>query len=129
MVCLQRQATLSPFSFKPPFPCLFINKIEGNIKNYRLESLKLSKISNKYHLNKEGLDMLMMVRIKGAIDKLDNSIKKFEDSSSKQAEKMINLTIWIKGLTIALFLLTLFQLIILIKQVFLKNSRILTPFI
>ena len=85
--------------------------------NRAVSSLLIRHVNGRYHFNKEGLEMLMMVRTKESIDKLDVSINKFEVSSSKQANKMVNLTIWIKGLTIALFLLALFQLIILIKQI------------
>lgn len=76
--------------------------------------------SGKHQLTHFGLGLLLQLRIKGSIDKLDESIKKFESSSSEQSRDMITLTKKIFWLSVALYLIGLFQLIFLLCQIFKK---------
>lgn len=45
-----------------------------------------------YVLTNKGLDRLTQIRIKNTIEQLDKSIKKFNESSDKSSNKMIELT-------------------------------------
>lgn len=47
-----------------------------------------------------------------AVNKLQETIKTFNEQSSKQTEKMIKLTWWIVGLTIAMFVGVAIQIIL-----------------
>lgn len=106
------------------------NALGSGILNYNVE--KTQELS----LGSFGLSLLIQIRTKQAIDKLDNSIKNFDESSSKQsenmaksinnfsnksseqAEHMIKLTKALFGLTIALFLIGIGQVIFLLYQIF-----------
>jgi hypothetical protein len=50
--------------------------------------------------------------LKRAVNKLQETIKTFNEQSSKQTEKMIKLTWWIVGLTIAMFVGVAIQIIL-----------------
>lgn len=75
-----------------------------------MNSQLIRNINNKYHLNKEGLEMLISLRTKESIDKLDNSIKNFDESSRK----------FNKGLFWLTLAYTLFSLLIVLKEFFPK---------
>ena len=67
--------------------------------NSALTSLLIHTLNSSYYLNNEGISMIIQLRTKQAIDNLDNSIKKFDESSSKLSKMLLYLTIAIAIMT------------------------------
>ena len=57
-----------------------------------------------------------------ALDKLQETIKTFNEQSSKQTKKMIGLTWWVVGLTVVMVLGLVIQIILALRVHFLKNA-------
>ena len=67
-------------------------------------------------LSSNGFLALNQIRIKKATDELNKSIVNFDKSSDKSSKNMIDLTVWIKWLSIGLLFISIVQIGLLLKQ-------------
>jgi len=111
---------LEGHGFKRDFimECMHKNLLDypHNMQDYGIEEIN-KKDNLPLVLGKQGFLMLIQFRLKKATEKLDDSVKKFDESSEKSSKNMITLTVWIKGLTIALVLIGIIQTGLILKQI------------